>query len=276
MRGLGLLRALLLVGLLVAAMAGHAPAAELLGCSQYGDLFAIDATSGAAALIGPLGPGQDTDLSTEIEYDLGSSTLYAEETNGGIYLHTVDETTGASLGTVEHIFGSLAGLEFVGDTLYGAFHADPGGASDLVTVDTSTGGLTTIGQIADGPVSGLAWHAPSQTMYGVTAGGAAADVVTIDLATGAGTVVGPTGFDHVGSIEFASDGVLYGGLAQDATSNAGWLFSIDLATGTGTLVGDTGYSITGLTNRVPEPATMALMGLGAAALVAGRRGRKRG
>ena len=66
-------------------------------------------------------------------------------------------------------------------------------------------------------------------MYGVTAGGTGLiSLVTINLGTGLATVVAgivdaATGaaLDHIGSIEFA-DGVLYGGLSQNAIINPGY------------------------------------------------------
>jgi subtilisin family serine protease len=216
---------------------------KLLGSSQSSELFSIDVTTGSATLIGYMPGG----LATEIEYDVLSETLYAEETNGGVNLHTIDPTTAISLGFVTHEFGALNGLEFVGSTLYGTHIPGPGGPSDLVIVDTSTGNLTHIGPTGYGPISGLAYNEGAEVMYGITAGGTPANLVTIDLSTGAATMVGPTGLDKIGSIEFGPDGNLYGGVTAFVSSFATYLVRIDTATGAATPIGETGYSITGLT-----------------------------
>lgn len=217
---------------------------RLLGSSQSGELFSIDINTGSAIFIGSMPAG----LATEIEYDILTDTLYAEETDGGQNLHTIDPTTGASLGTVTHDFGALNGLEFVGSTLYGTFITGPGFPSDLVIVDTSTGNLTTIGSTGFGPISGLAYDDTTGIMYGITAGGTPADLVTIDLSTGAASVVGPTGLDRIGSIEFGPDGNLYGGVTDIGSSLPTYLVRIDPATGAATPVGATGFSISGLTS----------------------------
>ena len=74
------------------------------------------------------------------------------------------------------------------------------------------------------------------------------------MLTGAATVVGATGFDHIGSIEFASDGNLYGGLTFNASQFPNHLVQIDVRSGAAAVVGNTGFSITGLTamNQAPD------------------------
>ncbi len=71
---------------------------------------------------------------------------------------------------------------------------------------------------------------------------------------------------------------LYGGTAQNATVNPGWLFSINMTNGVSSFIGPTGFSITGLTETmasmpVPEPGSPALLGLGLAALGYRKRSR---
>ncbi len=215
----------------------------LIGSSQNQELFSIDISTGAATLIGNMPSG----LSTEIEFDIQTDMLFAEEVNGGTRLYTIDPTTGDSLGFVEHPFGALNGLEFVDSTLYGTFISNAQAPSDLVIVDTSTGNLTTVGATGRGPISGLAYDPTTSTMFGVTAGGESADLVTIDLTSGLATTIGSTGFDRIGSIEFGPDGNLYGGITQNGSLKPNHLIKIDPATGAATDIGDTGFSITGLT-----------------------------
>jgi hypothetical protein len=217
---------------------------KLLASSQFGELFRIDVTTGEAELIGYMPGG----LATEIEYDVLTGILYAEEVDGLVNIHTIDPTTAISLGFVPHEYASLNGLEFVGSTLYGTHIPGGGAPSDLVIVDTATGNLTHIGPTGYGPISGLAYDKGASVMYGITAGGVPANLVTIDLSTGAATVVGPTGLNRIGSIEFGPDGNLYGGVTAFGSSLATYLVRIDTTTGAVTPIGETGYSITGLTN----------------------------
>lgn len=226
-------------------------AATLLAGDQAGNLYSVDTVTGVGT---PIGQETGFPLSTEIEYDFGTGTLYADETNGAINLHTLDIATGLSTGFVPHPCCALNGMEFVGPVLYGTNIEIGGGPSTLVVVDTVTGAYTPIGLTGTGPISGLAYDSGSATMYGVTAGGAPAVLVTLNLTTGLATpvanLVDAAGapLSRVGSIEFASDGVLYGGFGSNAAVNAGSLVSIDTTTGVSTLIGPTGMGgITGLT-----------------------------
>jgi hypothetical protein len=251
-----LLVALLFLGAASSALAGL----SLLGCSQYSELFSVDLSTGIATLIGLMPSG----LATEIEFDIASGTLYAEETDGGMGLHTIDPATGKSLGSVIHPYGALNGMEFVDSRLYATFIPMGGFPSDLVVVDTSTGALIFIGPTGYGPISGLAYDRVSGVMYGVTAGGMPAVLVTIDLATGAakpvGPVVDPKGniLVRIGSIEFGPDGKLYGGLTANAPILSNHLIEIDPATGKAEPIGGPGFSITGLTNTMPPSIRMLM------------------
>ena len=153
-------------------------------------------------------------------------------------------------------------MEFVGPVLYVTNVTAGGGAtpSTLEILDPLSGILTPVGLTGFGPISGLAYDSASGTMYGVTAGGSPATLVTVNLLTGLATPVAPlldvagAPLDRVGSIEFASDGVLYGGMGLNATLNPGWLFSINTTTGVSTFIGPTGLQgITGLTDSDFEP-----------------------
>ena len=233
-----------------------ASAATLLAGDQAGNLYSVDTTTGVGT---PIGQETQFPLSTEIEYDPGTGVLYADETNGNLNLHTIDLTTGLSTGFVVHPCCALNGMEFVGTTFYATNIEISGGPSTLVIVDAGTGGFTPVGLTGFGPISGLAYDTGSSTMYGVTAGGAPATLLTIDLTTGVATPVAPLAdaagapIVAVGSIEFGSDGVLYGGMGLNGSPNPGWLFSIDTTTGVSTFIGPTGLAgITGLTDAVTD------------------------
>ena len=251
-----LLAALFLLGTASSALAGL----SLLGCSQNSKLFSVDLSTGIATPIGMMPPI----LATEIEFDIASGTLYAEETDGGVGLHTIDPATGNSLGSVAHASGALNGMEFVDSSLYATFISSAGAPSDLVVVDTATGAFASIGPTGYGPISGLAYDLVTGVMYGVTAGPSPADLVTIDLATGLATLVGPVVdpegniLSRIGSIEFGSDGKLYGGLTAWAPILPSHLIKIDPATGKAVPIANTGFSITGLTNTTPSSIKMLM------------------
>jgi hypothetical protein len=125
----------------------------------------------------------------------------------------------------------------------------PTSFADLVTVNQTTGALTTIGPIGYSKVAGLAYDAATGTMYGVTSGAQGGQLLTINLSTGSGALVGNTGFSYLGALEFAPDGTLYTGIGQAAPPhlNPGWLLSINPATAVATPIGSTTFSgISGL------------------------------
>jgi hypothetical protein len=103
-----------------------------------------------------------------------------------------------------------------------------------------------VGATGVGPISGLAYEASSDVLYGIAGGQGPSMLFTLDRATGAATPVGVTGF-QAGSLEFGSGGLLYGG---GTGVNGGELHVIDPATGSSALVGPTGFSrVTGLALR---------------------------
>lgn len=213
-----------------------------------GELARIELATGAGTLIGSL-----PDTMTEAVFDAANNRLYAQSSNGGFVLYEIDPSSGAQISSVSTT-GAYVGMEFVGSTLYATMITCGGCPSELVTVDPVTGDATVIGSTGYGGISGLAYY--SGTMYGMVAGGDpdSGSLVTLDLASGAATMVGPTGYNKVGSIEFGSDGLLYGGLTSSDSTAPNALILIDTATGAGTLVGDTGFSITGLAETfAPTP-----------------------
>jgi hypothetical protein len=215
-------------------------------------LVTIDPTTGASAL--------RCDLSayppiTEIAYR-ADGTLFATTGSGDSEVLTIDPDTCQVTPVGTHTFGSVNGLAFVGNTLYGSFYeptppppppvTQGNTPTFLVTVDQTTGQLTIIGDIGYSPVRGLAYDAASDTLYGVASpnpmGAGSGDLLlTIDRTTGAGTEVGATNFSIIGGIRFDADGVLYGGVNPEAAQQGvvAELITIDPTTGAGSDVGTT-------------------------------------
>jgi hypothetical protein len=202
-------------------------------------LISIDTATGAGSLIGPLNLfGPVTDLA--FRHD---GVLFGTTGGGTSSLINIDEFGVESLvGT--HVTGSVTGLVFVGTTLYGTFVPTGGGStpSQLVTVDQSTGALTTIGATGFGPIGGLAFDTASGILYGVTSGAIGGDLVSINLVTGAATLIGSTELGDISALAFGPGGVLFGGLGGNSSA-PGSLITIDAATGAGTVVGASGYPV---------------------------------
>jgi hypothetical protein len=134
--------------------------------------------------------------------------------------------------------------------------------SDLRTLDPQTGGSVFLGATGLGPITGLAYDAEGDVMYGITGcAGASSRLVTVDRQTGEAQDIGATGFE-AGSIEFGPDGNLYGG---GTGFDGGKLHRINKESGASVVVGVTGFgNVAGLTlveqpsAGMPEAAPSAL------------------
>ena len=131
---------------------------------------------------------------------------------------------------------------FAGDFMYGDFstlYVLDYYSNQLLSVNTSTGAITTIGYST--PYAGESWNGMSASLGGVMYASSSSiyrsTLYTIDLASGAATVVGQIiNADCVIDIAITPDDTLYAvDICQDA------LYSVDTATGAGTLVGYIGF-----------------------------------
>ncbi len=291
MRSRTALSRLALLGVLLSPLAitssgGPLPPVEpgdLLGSTGNvgASLIDLDPATGAGSFrsgLGAFGPV------TEIEYR-DDGVLFGSTGQGESSLITIDPETGVETLVGIHDFGSLNGLEFVGDTLYGSFFDAAGGDDDddegsggvfLVTVDTATAALTPIGSaLPYDPVRGLAYDPETGTMYGVGTPmqipeGVGDSLFTINLTTGATTEIGSTGFG-VGGLELGPDGVLCGGESSAPLGEGGpsaRLLQINTATGAGTVIGSTGFpAISGLAFGVgQQPSALEIPSLDVAGL----------
>jgi hypothetical protein len=219
---------------------GHASGETLYGASRNGELFTIDPATGAGTLVGVI-PGP----STEIEVN-ADDRAFSQFSDGAFTGQEFDIDTGAGIGVPIFNGAAFNGLEWIGGTLFGTAIEGPGFPSTLRILDPFSGGSVSVGATGVGPISGLAYDASSDVLYGIAGGPGPATLFTLDRATGEATPIGATGF-QAGSLEFGPGGLLYGG---GTGVNGGELHVIDPATGSSTLVGPTGFSrVTGLALR---------------------------
>jgi WD40 repeat protein len=131
----------------------------------------------------------------------------------------------ASLGVLG---GSLSA-----QTLFGVTGSD-GAASNLYTVNITTGATTLIGATGFSGVGALAFAPNGTTLYGVANSGHR--LITINTSTGVGTAVSAsaTGTGNIADIAFRADGVLFAAAGSDGVAP---LYTINTTTGIATLIG---------------------------------------
>lgn len=234
------------------------------------------------------------------------ATAMVHTCNFGVSLCSTDLSTGTNTVIGNFGFSGTYGNAF---DLDGTLYATTG-ANTLATVNTSTGSATTLGAL---PTNAYAIDLDSQGrlfMLGLNGGlyqlNKATGAGTLIGLTGIGNVM-DIAFDSSDNLYATVNGLLYrvdantGGVISTVSTNLGsplmglafdasdtlWgtlhqngsgLYQINTTTGAGTLVfasninGPHGGDI--YTARVPEPTTVALLGLGLAGLAGTRRRRQ--
>ena len=252
-----------------AALLGGRPAtAQVLYIDDaYNQLGTVDIATGQTKVIGSMNSGLITDIAfspTGQLYGLSTSDLYR-----------INPTTGAATLVGRHnILGGNALVFGTDGTLYAA----GGYSTNLYTLDPTTGASTRLGNVGFASAGDLAFN--NGNLY-LSSG--SNQLVRINLAGAVtGTAVGYFGFSGVLGMADAANGVLYGVAGTQ-------VFSINTTTGAGTLVRNyAGGSLARAfgtsfyteaqppSSTVPEPTTVALLGVGLAAVSAGARRRVRG
>jgi hypothetical protein len=238
------------------------------GTGSGGQFGTMDLSSGAFTAIGPGDPsGFDGILAAP-------GGFWAVNGNNELVLlnaQTGLETAIGNLGVGISVFGGMAG---------GAGYAVDF-ANDLYRVDLNSGAATLIGSM------GLPAPAPPPFAFGDSLVGAgstlyytfetanpaspvASTLYTVNTSTGAATPVGLTGASVI-----VGSGIIDNTLYGFTGFNSQAIVTIDLATGLATAGASTPVIVFGAAQAVPEPASVALLAIGAVIAAGyGRRTRK--
>lgn len=250
---------------LIAVLSGSALAqGRLIAVDSSRALYEIDMASGAKTSIGTVSSNAST--TAGLAYDRAANVVYLVST-GNDSLFTLDLASGNA--TLVGPFGDssivMHGLEW--DPSRNTLFAVSGASANQNTyrLNTTTGAATPFGNTGLTSFNNLGYDSDNDVMVMTNSGTDSLYLFNRD--TGTPTLIGALGGPtNPNGLAYNYDNhTMY-----MVDNNTDSLYTLNLATGAATLVGSTGTgNLLGLVyyNPVPEPATVAVFGLGLAALI---------
>jgi hypothetical protein len=244
---------------------------RLIGITGTG-IWEISMTDASRVQIGTLAGTPGT--IGELTYDWAKDIMYmSSSSNQNLMTLNIFTSEWSVIGTYGLATNPVMhGLEYQSST--GKLYGMSGGSSHgyhLYEINKTTGAASFVGSTGLTSFHNLGYNSHNGVMYMTNSN--TDSLYTINLATGAATLIGPLGTStNPNSMAFNHHtGVMY--MLDNSTNN---LYTLSLTTGAATIVGNVGTSnfLSLAYAPVPEPGTMAALGLGAAALAVRRRRRK--
>ena len=242
--------------------------AGLIGISSSTDsAYSIDSSTGAATLITAIDGNVSLSGASFLDNNLYATDIFG----GSLYMGSINLSTGDYTGIADQD-GSANWHGLATDESAGLLYSI--GINNTLYSITASGTITSIGTGTNIDGRGMAFDDASGILYAT--GGS--NLYTVDTLLGTSALVGGMGIgsDYMGLAYDEINDILY---ANGSSIGANSLYTLDINTGAATSIGLNGVNgIDGLAwidaGQVPEPATLALFGIGLAGLGFARKKRK--
>ena len=247
------------------AIAGSAYGQHAYAVDNNENLYSVNLASGNASLIG------NTGFFLEGLALSPGDQLYGTDSSGNLV--SVNTSTGAGTLVGNTGLGDIEGLDFAGGNLWGTAFDAP---TSLHLIDQSTGvaGFAIPSNNTDGVARAMAFDPTFTFAYTLNDGANGGQDLWATQSSGTSTFVGSWSMVTGAPLPFTaamdfdnSTGDLW------ALGSGGEVMKVNAGTGEGAVVGSTGsqFWLDMTMNPVPEPASMAALGLGVAAVLRRRR-----